>query len=66
VEVFRDFCVDVEGGWGRREVKVRYIAGTENDPQKRKPNIEKAEEWLGFHPRVDLVEGLRRTFAFYF
>jgi UDP-glucuronate decarboxylase len=66
VEVFRDFCSDVEGGWGVRDIRVRYIAGTENDPRKRNPNIEKAKEWLDFSPQVDLVDGLKMTFAFYF
>ncbi len=37
----------------------------ENDPQKRRPDITKAREILGWEPQVDRAEGLRRTFEYF-
>lgn len=37
----------------------------ENDPQKRRPDITKAREILGWEPKVDRAEGLRRTFGYF-
>jgi len=62
VEVFREFW-DKGGEEGFR---VRYVDATENDPQKRRPDIGKAEKALGFRPKVGLVMGLKRTFAYFF
>jgi dTDP-glucose 4,6-dehydratase len=33
----------------------------EDDPQVRRPDIALAREILGWEPRIDLREGLRRT-----
>ena len=33
----------------------------EDDPRRRKPNIDRAKELLGWEPRVDLVTGLQAT-----
>ena len=35
------------------------------DPQRRKPDINRAQEVLGWEPTVQLEEGLRRTLAYY-
>jgi dTDP-glucose 4,6-dehydratase len=37
----------------------------ENDPLKRRPDITKAREILGWEPKVDRAEGLRRTFEYF-
>jgi dTDP-glucose 4,6-dehydratase len=34
-----------------------------DDPQVRQPDITRARELLGWEPKVDLHEGLRRTIA---
>ena len=62
VEVFREFW---DKG-GEEGLQVRYVDATENDPQKRRPDIRKAEKALGFRPKVGLVMGLKRTFAYFF
>ena len=62
VEVFREFW---DKG-GEEGLQVRYVDATENDPRKRRPNIGKAEQALGFRPKVGLVMGLKRTFAYFF
>src|SRR3546814_11130557 len=36
-----------------------------DDPQRRKPDIRKARELLGWEPKVPLMEGLRRTIAWF-
>jgi dTDP-glucose 4,6-dehydratase len=36
-----------------------------NDPQRRCPDITRAQSLLGWSPKVDLVEGLTRTLAYF-
>ena len=36
-----------------------------DDPRQRRPDISLAERVLGWHPRVDLREGLARTHDWY-
>jgi len=35
----------------------------EDDPKQRQPNIDLAEKLLGWHPTINLTEGLKRTVA---
>lgn len=39
-------------------------ARTQDDPQTRQPDITRARRLLGWEPRVELKEGLRRTIAY--
>ena len=36
-----------------------------DDPKQRKPDITKARELLGWEPKVDRVEGLKRTYEYF-
>jgi UDP-glucuronate decarboxylase len=36
-----------------------------DDPRQRKPNIERAKQRLGWEPRVQLAEGLKKTVAYF-
>ena len=45
--------------------KIDYRPLPEDDPKVRRPNITRAKELLGWSPRVDLEEGLRRTIEFF-
>lgn len=36
-----------------------------DDPKQRKPDITKAKEILGWEPRIDRAEGLRRTYEYF-
>lgn len=38
--------------------KIEFRPNTEDDPHKRKPDISKAKELLGWQPSVSLREGL--------
>ncbi|RDX76083.1 UDP-glucuronic acid decarboxylase 2, partial [Mucuna pruriens] len=40
------------------DAKIEYRPNTEDDPHKRKPDIGKAKELLGWEPKVDLRKGL--------
>ena len=52
---------------GTGEPKIRRVSyqafGRYEDVRARVPEIGKAREVLGFEPRVDLEEGLRRTIS---
>ncbi|OPX29999.1 MAG: NAD-dependent dehydratase [Candidatus Omnitrophica bacterium 4484_171] len=45
--------------------EIKMFPLPEDDPKKRKPNISKAESLLGWHPKVDLKEGLNRTIEYF-
>lgn len=36
-----------------------------NDPKRRRPDISKAKEVLGWEPKVDRAEGIRRTYEYF-
>ena len=40
--------------------KIEFRPNTEDDPHKRKPDISRAKELLGWEPTVSLREGLPR------
>jgi nucleoside-diphosphate-sugar epimerase len=45
--------------------RVAYAAKREDDPERRKPNIDKARARLGWEPTITPEEGLRRTIVWY-
>ena len=46
-------------------LNLGYQPLPENDPQKRRPDITKAKEVLGWEPQVDRAEGLEKTLAYF-
>ena len=36
-----------------------------DDPMQRKPDVARAREMLGWEPKVHLVDGLKRTIAYF-
>jgi dTDP-glucose 4,6-dehydratase len=44
---------------------IQFRPLPEDDPKQRKPNIEKAQRVLGWSPKVELDEGLRRTVEYF-
>ena len=45
--------------------KINYTDLPENDPRRRKPNIDKAKSILNWQPRTDLQSGLKKTIAYF-
>jgi len=43
----------------------RHAPARKGDVLRSRASIERARKWLGFEPRVELVEGLRRTLDWY-
>ncbi len=45
--------------------KIKYVPKNYVDVELRIPSIEKAKELLGFIPKIDLDEGIKRTYQWY-
>lgn len=45
--------------------KIVYCELPKDDPGKRRPDISQAKKVLGWHPAIDLREGLLRTIAYF-
>ncbi len=45
--------------------KIVYEPLPQDDPKQRKPNITKAREILGWEPKIDRHEGLKRTLEYF-
>lgn len=44
-----------------KKVPLKHLPGREDDPRRRRPDITKAREILGWEPKVTLKEGLKKT-----
>lgn len=45
--------------------KIIFLKKQTDDPEKRKPNIEKAKKILNWQPKTKLEDGLKKTILFY-
>lgn len=59
-ELAEEVCCIVGG-----DVRVTYHPLPEDDPTKRKPDITRARERLGWEPRISLAQGLAQTVAYF-
>lgn len=48
-----------------KKVKIEFLPALEDDPKRRKPDISRAEELLGWQPKIQLEEGLRKTIDYF-
>lgn len=48
-----------------RETRVKHLALPQDDPKQRQPNIERAKSLLGWEPKVQLMDGLKKTVAYF-
>jgi nucleoside-diphosphate-sugar epimerase len=48
-----------------RKIDVEYIGHSENDPQKRRPDISQAMKYLNWQPEVNFVDGFMKMWDFY-
>lgn len=60
----KEFAEEVVSLTGSRS-KITYKDLPKDDPQVRKPDITRAQEILGWEPKVDRAEGLRRTMEYF-
>lgn len=60
----KDFAEEVVALVGN-DVKIVYEPLPKDDPKQRKPDITKAQEILGWEPKVDRREGLKRTLEYF-
>ena len=43
------------------KIEIKHLEAREDDPRRRKPDITKAKEMLGWEPKISLEDGLKRT-----
>lgn len=48
-----------------KDIKIKYLPLPQDDPKQRRPSIERAQELLGWEPKVPLAEGLRYTVDYF-
>ena len=60
----QDFAEEVLALTGA-DVKIIHKELPQDDPKQRKPDITKAQEILGWEPKIDRKEGLKRTLAYF-
>src|SRR5687767_2538889 len=60
----KDFAEEIIKLTGTRQ-KIVYRELPENDPKQRQPDITKAKNLLGWEPKINRAEGLKRTYAYF-
>lgn len=58
IEEFAEIIHKLVGG----RSKVLHMNSMEDDPQRRRPDITRARENLGWEPRITLGEGLQKVY----
>lgn len=48
-----------------KDIKITNLPLPQDDPKQRQPNIERAQKILDWNPKVSLVEGLKKTVAYF-
>jgi UDP-glucuronate decarboxylase len=61
IKMLAEVIVDMTGS----RSKIEYRPLPTDDPRQRKPDISKAEQFLGWTPKVHFTEGLRSTIAYF-
>ncbi|XP_077514783.1 UDP-glucuronic acid decarboxylase 1-like isoform X2 [Amblyomma americanum] len=61
IEEFAQIVKNLVGG----SSKIEYVSTVVDDPQRRKPDIGRANKYLKWEPKVPLLDGLRKTVAYF-
>ncbi|KAI9593328.1 hypothetical protein BDF19DRAFT_448329 [Syncephalis fuscata] len=48
-----------------KDVEIKILSPTEDDPQRRRPNIKLAGDQLGWQPRFSVQQGIEETVAYF-
>ncbi len=48
-----------------KKLKIKYTPLPQDDPKQRQPNIERAQQLLGWSPTIPLAEGLKKTVDYF-
>lgn len=59
------FADEILGLVGNPDAKVVHRPLPTDDPKRRRPDITRAKEVLGWEPKIDRKEGLRRTYEYF-
>ena len=60
----KDFAEEIIGLTGTKQ-KIVYKPLPTDDPKQRKPDITKANEVLGWEPKISRAEGLKITYDYF-
>ncbi|CAB4024912.1 UDP-glucuronic acid decarboxylase 1 [Paramuricea clavata] len=61
----KEFAVMIRNRVGNNSSKIVTQEAQQDDPRKRKPDINKAKKYLNWEPKVDLMRGLDKTIRFF-
>lgn len=61
----RELTHEVGKAIGMITLAIEFRPLPEDDPKQRQPNITRAKELLGWEPKVQLAEGLKKTVAYF-
>lgn len=61
----REFADEILALVNNPEATVTYKPLPTDDPKRRRPNITRAKEILGWEPKIDRKEGLKRTYEYF-
>jgi len=61
----KEFGEEVLALVGNPKAKLIYEELPKDDPKKRRPNITKAKEILGWEPKISRAEGMQRTYEYF-
>ena len=61
----KEFGEEVLAMVGNPKAKLIYKELPKDDPKKRRPNITKAKEILGWEPKISRAEGMKRTYEYF-
>lgn len=61
----KEFGEEVLALVGNPRAKLIYKELPKDDPKKRRPNITKAKEILGWEPKISRAEGMKRTYEYF-
>jgi len=61
-----EFATTINGLLGKKsQLLYKIEERLESDPQRRRPDISRAREWLGWEPKVTLQDGIIATIPYF-